>query len=151
MLGVAPTQVQDLACGPSEFHEVHTGPPLKPVKVHLGDMSSLQYVNCTTHLCAICKLRMHSIPLSISPTDMLDRTGPYTDCWEKLLSTDLYLDIKPLTTTLRVQPSRQFLIHWVVHPSNPCLFDLETRVLCRSVKCFAQVQVGADSCFSLIH
>ena len=31
-----------------EFHEVHTGPPLKPVKAPLDGIPSLQRVNCTT-------------------------------------------------------------------------------------------------------
>lgn len=40
MLGIALTQLQDLALGPVEFHMVCRGPPLKLVKVLLGDISS---------------------------------------------------------------------------------------------------------------
>lgn len=35
MLGIASTQVQDLACGLVEHHKVDMGPPLKPVQVSL--------------------------------------------------------------------------------------------------------------------
>ncbi|KAK4818827.1 hypothetical protein QYF61_019864 [Mycteria americana] len=50
VLGIAPTRVQDLALGLVECHEVRMGPPLKPVKVPLDGMPSLQRVNCTTQL-----------------------------------------------------------------------------------------------------
>ncbi|KAK4806151.1 hypothetical protein QYF61_001078 [Mycteria americana] len=54
--GVAPTQVQDLALGLVEPHEVRTGPRLQPVKVPLDGIPSLRHVNCTTQLGVICKL-----------------------------------------------------------------------------------------------
>ena len=41
ILGIAPTQVQDLALGLVELHEVHVGPLLQPVKVPLGGIPSL--------------------------------------------------------------------------------------------------------------
>ncbi|KAK4827359.1 hypothetical protein QYF61_017284 [Mycteria americana] len=41
MFGIALTQVQDLALGLVELHEVRMGPPLKPVKVPLDGISSL--------------------------------------------------------------------------------------------------------------
>ncbi|KAK4819146.1 hypothetical protein QYF61_025826 [Mycteria americana] len=56
VLGIAPTHVQDLALGLVELHEVRTGPPLKPVKVPLDGIPSLQHVNCTTQLGVIGKL-----------------------------------------------------------------------------------------------
>lgn len=43
------------------------------------------------------------------------------------------MDIEMLTTTLWVQISSQFLIHWVLHSSNPCLFNLKTRLSCGTV------------------
>ncbi|KAK4806814.1 hypothetical protein QYF61_005610 [Mycteria americana] len=46
ILGIAPTQVQDLALGLVELHEVCGGPLLKPVKG----------INCITQLGVICKL-----------------------------------------------------------------------------------------------
>ena len=56
MLGIAPTHVQDLALGLVELHEVRTGPPLKPVKVPLDGIPSLQRVDRTTQLGVIGKL-----------------------------------------------------------------------------------------------
>ncbi|PKU30025.1 krueppel-like factor 9 [Limosa lapponica baueri] len=41
-------KVQDLALGLVEFHEVHMGPPLKPVQILLYGIPSFQCVNCTT-------------------------------------------------------------------------------------------------------
>ncbi|KAJ7399076.1 hypothetical protein BTVI_118605 [Pitangus sulphuratus] len=56
VLGIALTQLQHLALGPVELHEVCIGPPLKPVKVSLDGIPSLEYVNCTTQLGVISKL-----------------------------------------------------------------------------------------------
>ncbi|KAK4830147.1 hypothetical protein QYF61_008635 [Mycteria americana] len=56
VLWIAPTQVQDLALGLAELHEVHTGPPLKPVTVTLDGIPSLQCVDHTTQLGVIGKL-----------------------------------------------------------------------------------------------
>ncbi|KAK4830856.1 hypothetical protein QYF61_013785 [Mycteria americana] len=54
--GIAPTQVQDLALGLVEPHEVHTGPLLQLVQVPLDGIPSLRHVNCTTQLGVTCKL-----------------------------------------------------------------------------------------------
>ena len=56
-------------------------------------------------------------------------TGPSMDPWGTLLITDLHLDTEPLTTTLWMRPSNQFLIHWTVQPSNPYFPNLERRIL----------------------
>ncbi|KAK4830572.1 hypothetical protein QYF61_011750 [Mycteria americana] len=56
VLGTSPTHVPDLALGPVELHEVHMGPPLKPVKVPLDGIPSLQRVNHTTQLGVIGKI-----------------------------------------------------------------------------------------------
>ena len=48
VLGIALIHVQDLALGLVELHEVRMGPPLKPVKVPLDGIPSLQRVDCTT-------------------------------------------------------------------------------------------------------
>ena len=45
MLGIASTHVQVLVLGLVELHEVCKGPPLKPAKVPLGGIPSLQNVN----------------------------------------------------------------------------------------------------------
>ena len=56
LLGIALTQVQDLALGLVELHEVGMGSPLKPVQVPLDGIHFLLHVNCTTQLSVICKL-----------------------------------------------------------------------------------------------
>ncbi|KAK4816418.1 hypothetical protein QYF61_016854 [Mycteria americana] len=55
ILGVALTQVQDLALGLVEPHEVRTGPLLELVQVPLDGIPSLRRVNCTTQLGVVCK------------------------------------------------------------------------------------------------
>ena len=55
MLGIAPTQVQDLAFG-LVLHEVGMGPPLKPAYISLDGIPSLERVNYTTQLGVVCKL-----------------------------------------------------------------------------------------------
>ncbi|KAK4826170.1 hypothetical protein QYF61_006032 [Mycteria americana] len=56
ILGIALTQVQDLALGLVELHDVHMGPVLKPVKVPLDGIPSLKRIKCTTQLGVICRL-----------------------------------------------------------------------------------------------
>ena len=56
ILKIALTTVQDLALGFVELHEVHMGPPLKPVQVPLDGIPSPQHVDCTTQLGVIGKL-----------------------------------------------------------------------------------------------
>lgn len=50
VLEIAPTQLQDLAFSLAKLHDVCTGPPLKPVKIPLDAIPSLQSVDCTTQL-----------------------------------------------------------------------------------------------------
>lgn len=50
MFVIALTQVQDLPFFIVEFHEVGTGPPLKPVQVPLDGILFLQHVDCSTPL-----------------------------------------------------------------------------------------------------
>jgi len=52
--GVAPTQVQDIALGLVEPHEVHTGPVLRLVRVPLDGIASLRHVDRTAQLSVIC-------------------------------------------------------------------------------------------------
>ena len=56
VLGIALTHVQDLARGLVERHVVCMRPPLKPVKVPLDGVPSLQHVDCSTQLGAISKV-----------------------------------------------------------------------------------------------
>ncbi|KAK4825953.1 LOW QUALITY PROTEIN: hypothetical protein QYF61_003471 [Mycteria americana] len=106
--GIAPTQVHDLALGLVEPHQVHMGPllelvqvPLDGIPVSTGPLSLVSSANL---------LRVHLIPLSMSLMKILN-------------------NIEPLTTTLWMRPSSQFLIHRTVHSSNPYLSNLERRML----------------------
>jgi len=62
VLGIALTQMQNLAVGLVELSEVVVGPPLKPVQVPLGSISSLSRVSCTTQVGVICGLAEDFIP-----------------------------------------------------------------------------------------
>ena len=55
-MGIAPTQVHDLALHLAELHEVLMGSLLEPVKVPLDGIPSLKCTNGTTPLGVICKL-----------------------------------------------------------------------------------------------
>jgi len=67
MLGIASIQVQDVALDLVELHEVHTGPPLKPVKVPLDGKPSSNVSTAPHSLVSSANLlRMHSISLSRS-------------------------------------------------------------------------------------
>jgi len=111
-----------------EPHEVHTGPALQLVQVPLDGTPSFWCV-CTTQLGVICKLAEGALNLVMSLMKILNSTGPSMDPSGTPPVTNLHLDIKPLTTTLWLQPSNQFLIHPTVHPSNPYLPNLERRML----------------------
>ncbi|KAK4823689.1 hypothetical protein QYF61_005755 [Mycteria americana] len=56
ILGLAPTQVRDLALGLVEPHEVYMGPLLKLVPVPLDGIPSLRHANLTIQLGVICEL-----------------------------------------------------------------------------------------------
>jgi len=62
--------VQDLALGLVELHEVHTGPPLKPVQVALDGITSLQSVDRTTQLGVISKLAEDALHPTVHVADM---------------------------------------------------------------------------------
>ncbi|KAK4810921.1 hypothetical protein QYF61_013329 [Mycteria americana] len=69
ILGIALTQVQALALGLVELHEVHMGPLLKPVQVPLDGIPSLQQINCTTQLGVIRKLAEGALNPTVYVTD----------------------------------------------------------------------------------
>ncbi|KAK4822002.1 hypothetical protein QYF61_006616 [Mycteria americana] len=69
VLGIAPAHVQDLALGLVELHELCMGPPLKPVKVPLDGIPSLQCVNRTTQLGVISKLAEGALNPTVHVTD----------------------------------------------------------------------------------
>ena len=66
VLGIALTHMQDLALGPVELHEVCMGPPLKPVKVPLDGIPSLQCVDCTTQLPVVGKFGEGALDPTVS-------------------------------------------------------------------------------------
>lgn len=59
-----------------------------------------------------------ALSYSVLLTKMLNSSSSNTSPWGTPLVMALHLDIKPLTTTPWVQPSSQFLVHWVVRPSS---------------------------------
>ena len=101
VLGIVPTHMQDFTLGIVEIHEVCLGPPLKPVKVPLDGIPSLQYVDCTTQLGAISKLAECALnPIVCVANKMLNSTAPNTNPQGTPLVTGLHLDIELLTATL---------------------------------------------------
>jgi len=77
--GVALTEVQDLALGLVEPHEVHIGPLLELVQVLLNGILSFRRVHCTTHLGVICKLAEGALNPTMLLMKILNSTGPNTD------------------------------------------------------------------------
>ena len=78
-------------------------PPFKPVRAPLDGIPSLQRVDHTTphSLVSLADvLRVHSIPLSVSLTKMLNSAGPNTGPRGTPLITRLHFDIEPSTATL---------------------------------------------------
>ena len=79
ILGVALTQVQDLALGLVEPHEVHMGPLFRLVQVPLDGIPSLGHVNRTTQLGVIHKLAEGALDPTMSLMKILNSTGPNAD------------------------------------------------------------------------
>ena len=69
IVNVAMIQVQDLALGFVESHEVHLGPLLKPVSISLDDILSLRCVNCTTQFDVIHKFAEGSLNPTVNIID----------------------------------------------------------------------------------
>ena len=99
---VALTQVQDLALGFVEPHEVHLDPLLKPALVPLDDILSLWCINCTPQLGVIRKLAEGALDPSVNVSVMkiLKSIIPSTDPRGTPLVTDLHPDAEPFITTL---------------------------------------------------
>jgi len=64
-MGVALTQMQNLAFGLVEPHELHTDPLFKFVKVPLHGILSFWCVNCNIQLGVICKLAEGALNLIV--------------------------------------------------------------------------------------
>ena len=106
------TQLQDVAPGFVEPHEVLLG-PLLSLFGSLWMASHPSGVSTTPHslVSSAHLLRVHSTPLSMSSTKTLKRIGPSTDPWGTPLVTDLHPDMEPLISTLWIQSCRQCFIH----------------------------------------
>ena len=91
ILGVASTQVQDLALGLVEPHEVHTGPLLKLIQVPVDGISSLRGVNHTTELGVICKFAEGAFDPTVYVTDEDVRLGEVREERLKNQITELHL------------------------------------------------------------
>ncbi|KAK4829762.1 hypothetical protein QYF61_006486 [Mycteria americana] len=142
VLGIAPTHVQDLALGLFELHEVHTVPPLKPVKVPLDGIPSLQHVDRTTQLGVIGKLAEGALNPTVHVTnkDVKQRWSQHrplrnaTHHWSPLG----YQAIDRNSLSVTIQP--------IPYPlSGPSVKSMSLQfrdkdVVQDSVKCFAQVQ-----------
>jgi len=76
--GIALTQVQDLALGLVEPHEVHISSLLKLVQVPLDGTASLRRVDRTTYLGVVGKLAEGALDPAMS-LKILNSTGPSTD------------------------------------------------------------------------
>ncbi|KAK4820330.1 hypothetical protein QYF61_023563 [Mycteria americana] len=82
--GIAPSQVQDLALGLVEPHEVHTGSLLELIQVPLDGIPSFWRVSCTTQLGVICKLAEGALDAPVCVIDEgieqhWSQYGPLTD------------------------------------------------------------------------
>jgi len=69
ILGAALTQMQDLALGFAEPHEVQTGPTVQLVQVPLDAIPSFWHVSCTTQLGIICRLAEGALNLPVYVID----------------------------------------------------------------------------------
>ena len=108
VLWIGLTQLQDIALGLVEFQELGMGPPLQPTQVPLDGIPSPSTLTASLSLVSSANLlRVHSIPLSMSPTKMLNNTGLSTDLEECHLS--------PVSTwTLSCRPQ----LSEFQHPAN---------------------------------
>jgi len=105
--GVVPSRVQDFAVLLVELHEVSVSPIIQPVKVPLGDSSTVWHISYSSQFCIINKLaRVHSASSSRSLMKMLNRTAPSIDPWAIPGNTGPQPDFVPLTSPLglAIQP-----------------------------------------------
>ncbi|KAK4825935.1 hypothetical protein QYF61_003447 [Mycteria americana] len=100
------------------------------LQVPLGGIPPLRRVNCTTQLGVICKVAEGALDLAVNVIDenIEQHWSQYGPLRTPLIN-DLHLDTEPLTATLWMRPSNQFLIHQTVHPSNLYLSNLERSML----------------------
>ena len=87
VLGIAPTQVQDLALGLVEPPEVHMGPLLQLIQVPLDGIPSW-CVSCTTQLGVICNLAEGALNPTVYVTD--ENIKQYWSQYGPLMHTTCY-------------------------------------------------------------
>ncbi|KAK4826701.1 hypothetical protein QYF61_010916 [Mycteria americana] len=142
VLGIAPTQVQYLALDLVELHEVRMGPPLKPVKVLLDCIPSLQQVDRTTQLGVVGKLAEGALnpTVHVADKDVKQHWSQYrplrnaTRHWSPL--GHQAVECNSLSATIQPIP---------YPPSGPSVRSMSLQfrdkdVTWDSAKCFAQVQ-----------
>ena len=110
VLGIALIYVPDLALGLVELHEVCMGPPLKPVKVSLDGIPSLQHVDRTTQLGVVGKLAEGALNPTMSLTKTLNNAGPSTDPWEM----PLHLNTSVIVIVKVLRWVEMGSVHWEV-------------------------------------
>jgi len=148
VLGIVPIYVQDLALGLGEPHEVCMGPPLKPVKVPLDGIPSLQCVDHTTWLGVVGILAESALNPTVRVADkdvkqcrFQHRPLKNTTCHWSALGPQA-VDRNSLSET--IQPISYLL-------SGPSVKSMtlqfrDNDVMWDSVKCFAQTQADDISC-----
>ncbi|KAK4824541.1 hypothetical protein QYF61_016145 [Mycteria americana] len=86
VLGIALNHVQDLSLGLVELRKVHMGPPLKPAKVPLDGIPSLQRVDCTTQLGVVHKLAEGALNPTVHVTNKdVKQCRSQLDTWNQLV------------------------------------------------------------------
>ncbi|RMC15740.1 hypothetical protein DUI87_07944 [Hirundo rustica rustica] len=75
--GIVLTQAQNFALGLVELHNVHMDPVLQLLKIPLDGISSMS-IPLHSLVTLANLLRMLSIPLSMSPAEMLNSASPNT-------------------------------------------------------------------------
>lgn len=97
-----------------EYHEVYIAPPLKIFHAPLDAIPSFQHIDCTTHF-------------PVADKDVKHYQSQYQSLGMSPI-TDFHFDTKPLTATLQPILCPLSCPSW-----NPCLSNLETRILCRKM------------------
>lgn len=109
------------------------GPPLRPVQLLLGGISSLQQADhmvLSTNL-----LRVHSVSLSVVPAKLLNSSSANTHPWGHHLSLISIWILSHWQQLSRVQASSQCHIHCLVHLSSACLLVGDREFKQDTVKC----------------
>lgn len=108
----------------AEACEGHMGLLLRPARVPVGSIPSLQELHCTAHPGVLCQLPAGASHYPCLCRYWRDGTVPISACIpEGCLVTDLHLDVEPLNVTLWVMSFNQFLSCQTVHPFCSVVWD----------------------------